>query len=857
MRSKFGKVLGSTLTLCLLVFQILALQTVAVGAEVSPEFSLPEAPAAGHYTVEYLPDLNRYDQRLADAYDHLSRFDFEPAYQLLTALIEDLDTPRPLVSEAWVYLGYIHLTERRLEAAEKAFSQALSLAPESAQAYYFLAQCQFVRGQTTEVIKTLEKAVELRPTFVTALRMLAESYAETSQHQESLATYERIVEILPKSGYYRFQLYRAYLVASRYADAERTLKKQVESGPGFDTNYVRLGDLYLAWYDAEAEPGLLPKAERAFSDLLQRTPSDIRAHLGLAKVALARRDAPAAERHLQKASALQPDNDELEDLRSQLERLVREARRRHLRNGALGLTGLLMLVGLTWSSRLARRRQTVLQALSKFNARAEKAFDFESFSEMLSDFFAEHLRAEKSLVLFYQPHDQSLQELGAVGEDRIRVVAGEGAPTQASAFDNGVASVQVLAKDNDFEKAFPSLLERLKSREFSHLLPLEEGGLLRGFVALGGAPRVGTELLLPLCRAVTQVLERLHLVEVTLLDEMTGLANRRAFNRCIKEEVRRAARYRQPCSLLLFDIDDFKVVNDTYGHPQGDRVLVELSELMKRSLRVGIDTAARIGGEEFAVVLPATPLDQAVATAERLRKLTADHKFPGFPEPHQITLSLGVGTYPDHARDERDLVKLVDEASYLAKRSGKDRVCPAGEAVTTSQELLSDSPGGLNILDRETGLYNSSYLGVRLADELRRSRRTRNPLSVMVVALDGFEKLPEKRKVMKTLSGLLKKNLREGIDLPSALRGHEIAILLPETELKNAFFVAERLRSKTEEVGGGITLSAGVSAFPTPVETDDPMALLQDAYRAYQTATREANSVFCSAAEEPTPPPSS
>lgn len=839
-----------------LVLLLLLLLVSATGAEVSPEFSLPDAPAVGHYTVEYLPNLNPYDQKLSEAYDHLSRFDFPPAHRLLTELIEDLDTPKPIVSEAWVYLGYIHLTERNLDSAEKAFKEAIKLTPDAAQALYFLAQCQFVRGESAAVIETLEKAVELRPTFVTALRMLAESYADATQHEKSLATYERIVEILPKSGYYRFQLYRAYLVASRYADAERTLKKQVESGPGFDTNYVRLGDLYLAWYGAEAKPELLPKAERAFTELLKKSPSDIRAHLGLARVALARGDAELAHFHLEHATGLQPDNEELEDLQAQLERLEQEARQGQLRNGALASVGFLLLVGLAWSSRLARRRQTVLQALAKFNAKAEKAFDFESFSEMLSAFFRDHLKAEKSLVLFYQPHDQSLQELGAVGEDRIRVVAGESAPKQAAAFKDGLVSIRRLSQNEGFEKAFPSLLERLKSREYKYLLPLEEGELLKGFVALGAAPRAGRELLPPLCRAVTQVLERLHLVEVTLLDEMTGLANRRAFNRCIKEEVRRAARYRQPCSLLLFDIDNFKVVNDSYGHPQGDRVLVELSELMKRSLRVGIDTAARIGGEEFAVVLPATPLDQAVATAERLRKLTADHRFPGFPEPHQITLSLGVGTFPDHARDERDLIKLVDEASYLAKRSGKNRVCPAGEAVTSSDELLSESAGGLNIVDRETGLYNSSYLGVRLGDELRRARRTRKPLSILIVALDGFEKLAEKRKAMQSLSNLLKKNLREGIDLPSALRGHEIAILLPETELENAFFVAERLRAKTEETGGG-TLSAGVSAFPTPVDTDDPMALLQDAYRAYQTAAREKNSVFCSAEEPTQPPPSS
>ncbi|MBI5138022.1 MAG: GGDEF domain-containing protein [Nitrospirae bacterium] len=157
-------------------------------------------------------------------------------------------------------------------------------------------------------------------------------------------------------------------------------------------------------------------------------------------------------------------------------------------------------------------------------------------------------------------------------------------------------------------------------------------------------------------------------------DPLTGLDNREEFKQRLDMEVRRSERFGHPFSLLMVDIDQFKQVNDTHGHPTGDEVLCDLARLLRGTLR-GIEPAARYGGEEFAVILPETDLHGALTTAERLRAAAA-----GMAVPTQngqevaITVSIGVATFPDHGGDARTLVAKADKALYLAKRNGRDRV---------------------------------------------------------------------------------------------------------------------------------------------------------------------------------------
>jgi diguanylate cyclase (GGDEF)-like protein len=157
-------------------------------------------------------------------------------------------------------------------------------------------------------------------------------------------------------------------------------------------------------------------------------------------------------------------------------------------------------------------------------------------------------------------------------------------------------------------------------------------------------------------------------------DGLTGLSNRRFFEERVVEEIKRAQRYGQPLSMLMIDLDHFKNVNDEFGHLLGDEVLRQISVIFLRQLRK-VDHVCRYGGEEFAVILPATTLAAAIAVAEKLRRTVEMHHFPGVPRP--VTVSIGVAIFPSYGSSRDDLVRPADQSLYEAKQLGRNRVQPA------------------------------------------------------------------------------------------------------------------------------------------------------------------------------------
>lgn len=160
-------------------------------------------------------------------------------------------------------------------------------------------------------------------------------------------------------------------------------------------------------------------------------------------------------------------------------------------------------------------------------------------------------------------------------------------------------------------------------------------------------------------------------------DGLTGLYNRREFQSRLYQEIERSRRYAHSFALLLLDIDFFKRVNDTHGHPAGDHVLREIARVLNESTRP-IDTAARYGGEEFAVVLPEAQDEGAFITAERIRRtiaaitLTLDDG-----APLKLTVSIGIGLFPQHGHSAASLLEMTDQALYKAKTTGRNRVVMA------------------------------------------------------------------------------------------------------------------------------------------------------------------------------------
>jgi two-component system cell cycle response regulator len=229
------------------------------------------------------------------------------------------------------------------------------------------------------------------------------------------------------------------------------------------------------------------------------------------------------------------------------------------------------------------------------------------------------------------------------------------------------------------------------------LHPLIVGGEPYGFLATFGfsegkqhaeaAPGTIAQFVAAVSTALGNALLYRSVAEATLKDGLTGLYNHRYFQERLAAEIARAERGNKPLTLLFFDIDHFKALNDAHGHPVGDRVLAGVAEILRNSTRVSDagfklrqgDIAARYGGEEFVLILPETSREDGQQKAERLRLAIEAYPFPGREtQPGgAVTVSVGLSEYPRDATDAKGVIEAADNALYRAKRNGRNQVMTA------------------------------------------------------------------------------------------------------------------------------------------------------------------------------------
>jgi len=180
-------------------------------------------------------------------------------------------------------------------------------------------------------------------------------------------------------------------------------------------------------------------------------------------------------------------------------------------------------------------------------------------------------------------------------------------------------------------------------------------------------------------------IQNAHFVErvkqLAYLDGLTGIFNRRFFDLRILEEIERARRYGTGMAIIMVDIDQFKRLNDEFGHLLGDEVLRQVSSLFHRQLRK-IDVVCRYGGEEFAILLTQTNAQQAMTIAEKLRRTIEKWQFPGVPRT--VTISAGVAAFPTHGTTRDEMIRAADTGLYVAKQAGRNHVCLTNVAHATS-----------------------------------------------------------------------------------------------------------------------------------------------------------------------------
>jgi diguanylate cyclase (GGDEF)-like protein len=320
------------------------------------------------------------------------------------------------------------------------------------------------------------------------------------------------------------------------------------------------------------------------------------------------------------------------------------------------------------SSRFGRR-------IYAFSRRLGRETDSSRIHQLILRTIARHVRARIGALAIYQDDDQALAITATYGYpsvlvEHLRIAPGEGILGQAYA--SGRANL-----------GRAETRRRLRYQTDSYLqIPLP--GPLRpaGVIALtdreDGEPFDARDLAearilaapasLALAREdVQQSFDELQ--RTAAIDSVTGLFNRRHFESRLNGEVQRVNRQQQPLSLLMVDIDDFKRINDTFGHIEGDRTLRTVAELLRGGVRI-FDVCARYGGEEFAILMPGAPLETAAQVAERIRR-RVQHRFRH--DPVSVTISVGVATLaPGESAEE--LVGQADRRLGLAKRAGKNTV---------------------------------------------------------------------------------------------------------------------------------------------------------------------------------------
>lgn len=183
---------------------------------------------------------------------------------------------------------------------------------------------------------------------------------------------------------------------------------------------------------------------------------------------------------------------------------------------------------------------------------------------------------------------------------------------------------------------------------------------------------LGMVIILLICLSGLAISERM--TSLIIKEGLTGLFNQNYIRQRLEEEIYRSKRYDHPVSLVMIDLDNFKALNDRYGHTAGDHLLKYFSQLILETIRPS-DIAARYGGEDFLIILPETSQEEAHAVAERLQKKISLYPFriDSRKEDILFTISIGVSSFPEYGQSADELIALADMALYKAKKEGKDK----------------------------------------------------------------------------------------------------------------------------------------------------------------------------------------
>ncbi len=329
------------------------------------------------------------------------------------------------------------------------------------------------------------------------------------------------------------------------------------------------------------------------------------------------------------------------------------------------------------------RLTSSLALVNELSVQISSVMDLDRLLPMAMDAFVKAGDVNKGSLMLVNEELGILEISAAVGLSQFRV------RTSRPKIGDGIAGIVAktgqpvlvadISKDKTYYKDFEEDLKLGRPKESILCLPLKYRKRVLGVVNLesktSGRPfeQRDETVLSILANAIAVSISNARLYQLAITDGLTKLAIHRYFKARLEQEMSRARRHQTTLSLIMLDIDHFKRLNDTYGHPEGDRVLVQIAKLMKECTR-DTDLCARYGGEEFAIILPDTPRADAVAVAERFRKKVESTHINLEGDTVSVTVSVGVADMPlDRKLTPAEFIDFADQALYQSKDGGRNK----------------------------------------------------------------------------------------------------------------------------------------------------------------------------------------